>query len=218
MGSWLSCVYPEREFYENETTLESRCSPGAEKEGDAMRNVTVITQDPIVGKLLQYMAAELPETAEKLVLLDAAQMERVPEFPGKKVILFSASADPGYLKPARGSGAAGFWYLEPSVESLFRVLTGEPAFPEKAPEVQLGDVKSSALTPRELEVLRELSKGKKDAHIGEALGMSVPTVKHHIQQLLLKTGFENRTQLATAAVRSRLVSKNVTKCNIYTFV
>lgn len=175
-----------------------------------MQGVTIITNDPIIRKLLQYMAAELPEPAEPLVLLDVAQMERSKDFSGTKVILFSASADPGCLKQARESGAAGFWYLEPSVESLSRVLAGRPAFPEKAPEVQLGNANSTALTRRELEVLRELTGGKTDARIGDALGMSVPTVKHHIQQLLFKTGLENRTQLATAAVLSGLVAN---KCN-----
>ena len=183
-----------------------------------MQNVTILTNDPVIEKLLRYMEAELPGAAEPLVLLDAAQMGRVPEFAGKKVILFSASADPVYLETAESSGAAGFWYLETSVESLARVLEGQPAFPKKAPEVRLGNADSTGLTRRELEVLREIAVGKTDARIGEDLGISVPTVKHHIQQLLLKTELENRTQLAAAAVLSRLIAKNVTKCNNYTFV
>lgn len=172
-----------------------------------MNRITIICSNPIVEKLLHYITAELPEPGEQVVLLDAAMMERIPEFSGAKVILFTASADPAYLTAAREAGAEGFWYLGPSVEGLSRVLEGDPAFPEKAPAVFLGNALSSALTKRELEVLREMVSGKTDAEIGEALNMAVPTVKHHIQQLFFKTGFANRTQLAVDAVRSRLIRK-----------
>ena len=47
--------------------------------------------------------------------------------------------------------------------------------------------------------------GKTDAEIGEALNMAVPTVKHHIQQLRIKTGLFNRTQIAVNAVSSGLI-------------
>ena len=172
-----------------------------------MNQITIICSDPIVEKLLHYITAELPEPGEQMVLLDATMMERLPEFSGARVILFTASADPAYLTAARESGADGFWYLRPSVEELSHILEGGTAFPEKPPSVPLGNSLSGILTKRELEVLREMVSGKTDAEIGEALNMAVPTVKHHIQQLFCKTGFANRTQLAVDAVRSRLIRK-----------
>ena len=170
-----------------------------------MNQITIICSDPIVEKLLHYITAELPEPGREVVLLDAAQMGRIPEFSGARVILFTASADPAYLTAARKSGADGFWYLKPSAEELSRVLEGSPAFPEKAPAVPLGDVGSSSVTKRELEVLREMVSGKTDAEIGESLNMAIPTVKHHIQQLRIKTGLFNRTQIAVNAVSSGLI-------------
>lgn len=71
----------------------------------------------------------------------------------------------------------------------------------------LGEAQSTALTPREMDVLRQLVSGKSDAEIASELNCAVPTVKHHIKQLFLKTGFENRTQLAVDAVRSGSVRK-----------
>ena len=175
-----------------------------------MHRIKIITPDSILEKLLILLAERLPEQKDTIVLLDAVWMDHLQEFPGDRIILFTASADPGYLTEAQKSGAAGFWYLSPSEESLSQVLAGKPAFPENPPVVQLGSVKSTGLTQRELEVLRELAEGKTDTRIGETLGISVPTVKHHIQQLLLKTDLENRTQLATAAVLSGLIAL---KCN-----
>lgn len=172
-----------------------------------MNVITIATPDIILEKLLTLLAEQLPEPNEHIVLLDAAWMERLPEFSGRKVILFTASADPADLTAAREAGAEGFWYLKPSPEELSLVLDGGSAFPKKAPAVPLGNALSNALTKRELEVLRELVSGKTDAEIGETLSMAVPTVKHHIQQLFSKTGFANRTQLAVDAVRSGLIRK-----------
>ena len=172
-----------------------------------MNQIKIICSDPIVEKLLHYIAADLPQPDREVVLLDAAQMGRLPEFSGARVILFTASADPAYLTAARESGADGFWYLQPSVQELANVLEGGTAFPEKPPSVPLGNSLSGILTKRELEVLRELVKGKSDAQIGETLKMAIPTVKHHVQQLFFKTGFANRTQLAVEAVRSGLIGK-----------
>lgn len=184
-----------------------------------MSQMKIVTPDPFAETLLSLLAEKLMPCQVPVVLLDAVWMERITEFPGHKIILFTASADPGYLSVARKSGAEGFWYLQPSVETFAQVLQGESSFPEKAPAVRFGDVVSHELTDRELEVLRKVVEGKTDAQIGEVLNMSVPTVKHHIQQLRTKTGFANRTQIAVAAVSSGLIDeKGLQNCNNYTFV
>lgn len=170
-----------------------------------MSQITIICSDPIVEKLLHYITAELPEPGEQVVLLDASMMERFPEFSGRKVILFSASADPDILASAKKTEAAGFWYLEPSAESLSRVLAGEPAFPEQGPTVQLGRVTAQDLTPRELDVLRQLTLGKSDGDIAAALHCSVSTVKHYISSLREKTGISSRVELAVRAVTVSLI-------------
>jgi len=55
------------------------------------------------------------------------------------------------------------------------------------------------LTPRELEVLAWVSKGKTNADIGEILGMSARTVQKHLEHIYQKLGVETRT---TATVRA----------------
>lgn len=174
---------------------------------DCMRpRIIIRTPDPVLQTLLSLQAAQLPEPFETVVLLDAAWMERISEFPGRKIILFTVSADPGYLAAARKSGAVGFRYLEPAEADLTRILSGKPAFPAEAPTVRFGNARSNAVTLRELDVLREIVAGKTDAEIAEKLSLSVPTIKHHIQQLFFKTGFSNRTQIAVAAVSCGLIS------------
>ena len=172
-----------------------------------MACVRILTPDPALEMLLSLMAARLSEESEPVILLDAAWMQRMAEFPEHTIILFTASSDPAYLEAARNSEAAGFWYLQPSEEDLAHVLAGEHAFPDQAPVVALGKACSTDLTKRELDVLRQMAEGKSDAQIGETLSISVSTVKHHIQQLRGKTGLANRTQLAVEAVRSGLIGK-----------
>lgn len=63
----------------------------------------------------------------------------------------------------------------------------------------------AALTSRELEVLRLLSRGWDNARIAEALYVGRGTVKHHISRILEKLGVDNRIQAAVEAVQRGLV-------------
>lgn len=50
-----------------------------------------------------------------------------------------------------------------------------------------------------MDVLRELISGDSNAQIGERLNMTSGTVKWHIKNMLQKTGFHTRTELAAEA-------------------
>ena len=52
------------------------------------------------------------------------------------------------------------------------------------------------LSPRDLEVLEELSLGRDNRSIARRLGMSVPTAKTHIRRIVERLGFRNRTDAA----------------------
>ena len=59
-----------------------------------------------------------------------------------------------------------------------------------------------ALTPREVEVLSWLAKGKTNRDIADILGMSPRTVNKHLEHIFEKLGVETRT--AAAAVAGQL--------------
>jgi DNA-binding NarL/FixJ family response regulator len=52
------------------------------------------------------------------------------------------------------------------------------------------------LTPTEQRVLAEVAKGLSNAAVAVALDISTRTVESHVSNMLSKTGFKNRTQLA----------------------
>lgn len=59
------------------------------------------------------------------------------------------------------------------------------------------------LTPRQTEVLMELGKGRSNQEIARVLGISVATVKLHVNAILQALGVRNRTEAAIIALRSR---------------
>ena len=61
------------------------------------------------------------------------------------------------------------------------------------------------LTNRELQVLRHVALGLSNREIGQSLGISVETVKEHVQNILRKIDATDRTQAAVWAVRKGLV-------------
>lgn len=73
-------------------------------------------------------------------------------------------------------------------------------------EVNLGV--QFGLTPRELEILTLVARGRSNKEIGGDLSISEGTVKNHLYRIMRKTGFGNRTELAMlvrdAADRQRL--------------
>jgi DNA-binding NarL/FixJ family response regulator len=61
------------------------------------------------------------------------------------------------------------------------------------------------LTNRELQVLRHVALGLSNREIGRSLGISIETVKEHVQNILRKVDANDRTQAAVWAVRRGLI-------------
>ena len=123
--------------------------------------------------------------------------------PEVRIILATSTAEATWEEKARRAGVEGFWYKEYSQHSLLeimdRVMAGERVYPQEAPDMPFGRVSRSDLTERELDVLRELTGGYTTETIAQRLGITVNTVRYHVQNILNKTGFESRLELAMNA-------------------
>ena len=140
-------------------------------------------------------------------LTAAGEIKR--KHPEVRIILTTSSLETTWEDRARAIGVEGFWYKEYEVHSLTemmdRVMAGEIVYPSDPPELNLGKVKRSEMTDRELDVLRELTRNLTNEEIAGKLNVSVSTIKRHIENMLQKTGFKNRIDLAMNAKTLGLV-------------
>ena len=134
-------------------------------------------------------------------LTAAGEIKR--KHPEVKIILTTSTSETSWEQKAREIGVESFWYKEYDSHSLLdlmdRTMAGESVYPEDAPKPPFGSVTRADLTERELDVLRELTGSLTNEEIAERLNISPNTVKRHIQNIMEKTGFESRLDLAMNA-------------------
>ena len=134
-------------------------------------------------------------------LTAAGQIKR--KHPELKIILTTSASETSWEDTARAIGVESFWYKEYDDHSLLdimdRTMAGESVYPGDPPRVPFGRAERGDLTERELDVLRELTASLTNDEIAERLHISVNTVKRHLQNIMEKTGFENRLDLAMNA-------------------
>ena len=138
----------------------------------------------------------------------AARIKR--EHPQIKIVIVTSLIDAEVLRQAKTLGADSLWYKDGSqerlMESVRRTLAGENIFPDMPPVTQIGTAKSSEFTEAEMRVLRCLVQGMSYTASAETLGVDARTIKYHVSNMLQKTNFENKLQLAVAAIEARLTA------------
>ena len=117
-------------------------------------------------------------------------------------------ADAEEIRQALVSVAAGEAQLDPTVQRRLLEALRRGDHTALAPETrETGPAEgTTALTPRETDVLVLVAQGLSNGEIADRLFVSDSTVKTHINHLLSKTGMRDRAQLVAYAFRHRLVS------------
>jgi len=87
------------------------------------------------------------------------------------------------------------WFSRTVVDKLARPATGETPFTERP-----------ALTERELEVVRLVTRGLSNKEIGEALLVKERTVEFHMSNILKKLGVASRVEVAVWAKEHSVAS------------
>jgi DNA-binding NarL/FixJ family response regulator len=135
------------------------------------------------------------------------------------VVMLTSSEEDEHLYEAVKLGASGYLLKSLDANELFDLLRGitrgEAAMTRAmaarllksvANQATNSDLGQEALTNREIDVLRLVAQGASNPQIAETLCISINTVKSHLKNILEKLQLENRTQAATYAVQSGLVS------------
>jgi NarL family two-component system response regulator LiaR len=139
--------------------------------------------------------------------------------PAASVIVLTSFGEDERLFTALRAGASGFLLKDVEPAELVRSIRtahsgGSPLSPAVAArvveELTSGGSRAPAadeLTPRELEVLCLIARGRSNKRIALELGVAEKTVKTHVSHVLAKLGLSDRTQAALYAVREGLVSQ-----------
>ena len=139
--------------------------------------------------------------------------------PGVPVVVLTAELDRQLLRGAVDAGADGVVIKTDGVSEIERVLrqvgagavgepppgAGWPVCSRNARARLQRDVPGGgrlALTERELDVLRLLTRGGSTSDLAAGLGIGAATVRTHVQNLLVKFGVHSRLELVAAALRS----------------
>jgi two-component system, NarL family, invasion response regulator UvrY len=131
--------------------------------------------------------------------------------PRVRILVFSMHSDPIIVARALEAGACGYVLKDTSSEDFlkaFRAVIASGAYLSHDLAVQVALVRTSAridplaqLTPRELQTLSLLAKGKPYGHIADELDVSYKTVVNLSSQLKHKLGVRNLPELIRAAVQ-----------------
>lgn len=134
--------------------------------------------------------------------------------PRTKVVIVTSLVDPDVLKKARNGAADSLWYKDHGtkdiIDVMVRTMNGERVFPESSPNVTLKDIFSEDLTPKQMKILRYFVKGYTYEEIAQELDMTKRNVRWHLDNIVEKSGYENKYELLIALIDSKLIVANLT--------
>ncbi len=151
--------------------------------------------------------------------ISAMRQVAATKLPVKMIALTTFDLDE-YVFEALRAGASGFLLKDATAEDLADAVrlvhSGEAvlaptvtrrvidAFAANSP-ARLASNRLDVLSPRELDVLRLLARGRSNAEIAAELYLSAATVKTHVSAILAKLDLRDRVHAAIAAYETGLV-------------
>lgn len=170
---------------------------------EAMLNVAIVVADEVQRARLQTIVSRAGFGVTDLDHADAVLLDAEALTTTKPVVMLGQRNESraGWLQPdasdeqiaaALRAVAVGL-IVRPAVDAS---RTGFEALPERAAHV--------LLTPRELEVLAAIGAGLANKAIARQLGISLHTVKFHIESLFRKLGARSRAEAVAKGLERRV--------------
>jgi DNA-binding NarL/FixJ family response regulator len=134
-----------------------------------------------------------------------------------KVMILTSFYDQDHILPAIQAGAAGYYVKDSDPDELVtairKIYDGEKQFHSKITtqlvsaltnksESKSEETIHDKLTKREMDVLKEITRGKSNKEIASSLFITEKTAKTHVSNILAKLQLQDRTQLALYAIRN----------------
>jgi two-component system, NarL family, response regulator len=130
--------------------------------------------------------------------------------PRPRIIVLTNSAKAEDLRRALTGGARGYLLKgadpEQVCDTIREVYAGKASLPPDVAAKLADSMAQPALSRRELQILKEMARGKSNKEIGQALYISEYTVKNHMKSILKKLGAIGRTEAIAIASERGLVN------------
>jgi DNA-binding NarL/FixJ family response regulator len=142
--------------------------------------------------------------------IEAMQLIR-REFPDARFIVLTTYSRDAQVVRALQLGAAG--YLVKSalrkdlLDSIRTVHLGGRSISAEAAAGLARHVLDKELTDRELEILKRVAGGTSNKEIATSLGLTEPTVKSHLKNVMAKLGANDRTHAVMIAIKRGLMEE-----------
>lgn len=131
------------------------------------------------------------------------------EFPAARIIVISIREGDEEVYRAFQAGARSYLPKHVTREELLKAVrathAGQYHIPPEVGSRLAERMPRSDLSPRELEVLELVVRGKRNKEIAAALDITEGTVKLHVSSILGKLGVHDRTEAVTTALQRGIV-------------
>ena len=154
----------------------------------------------------------MPGMDTRHILEALPDLESPPE-----VLIFTAYSDPDKVVGLVRAGARGYLLKNNPPDQIvegIRAVAGGQAWFSPAAEAALAEFADrgdsgfkSALSDRELEVLKLVAKGYSNRQIARSISVTERTVRFHLERILEKLGVSNRTEAVALAFQKGWLGK-----------
>nr|WP_297423697.1 response regulator transcription factor [uncultured Actinotalea sp.] len=174
---------------------------GEAADGEAALDVAAREQPDVVLMDLRMPVLDGASTTERLLAVQPAT---------RVVVLTTYETDADILRAVE-AGASGYLLKDTRREELVAGVRaaagGETVLAPSVARRLVSQVRHGGdrLTPRELEVLRAVARGRTNAQIGTDLFITEATVKTHLLRAFAKLGVDDRTRAVTVAMERGLL-------------
>jgi DNA-binding NarL/FixJ family response regulator len=131
------------------------------------------------------------------------------EFPDARIIVLTTHS--GDVQVARALKAGARAYLlkgllrKELIETIRAVHAGQKRLSSEVASEIAEHFTDNALTPRETDVLRLIAGGNANKEIAARLSLTEETVKHHVKNILVKLGANDRTHATVIGLKRGII-------------
>jgi two-component system NarL family response regulator len=168
--------------------------------GEATDGLTAIQQFRKLQPDVTLMDLQMPNMGG----LDALR-SILNEWPEARIVVLTTYRGDAQVLCALKSGARGFilkgMLRKELRETIRAVYAGRRVMPPELAIELAQHAGEAALSPREMQVLKELARGNANREIAETLNVTEGTVKAHMKSIIAKLGAKDRTHAVLLALK-----------------